>query len=169
MFPKRLSFSNYLKPKDRTQNGTNKATVAGKTGPDLQHNTPTIFIDQMWVVHSNMHKMSNNKAHPNNKQTAVHHISHSNTPGNLIKISVRNVSKDLSINMETISLTQVSLVSRDQSLHSVETSGSGVTVSRGHSSSIIVSTAQVDSVQEKWRDVPGLVTLPANVIIPGGR
>ena len=101
--------------------------------------------------------------------TRSQHISHNNTSGNLIKISVRNVSKDLSINMETISLTQVSLVSRDQSLHSVETSGSGVTVSRGHSSSIIVSTAQVDSVPEKWRDVPGLVTLPANVIIPGGR
>jgi len=96
------------------------------------------------------------------------HLVHNNVPGKQLRIGISNVSKDLSPNMENINIVQVSLVSRDQTLSSVHSSDVATNIVRSHSSSIILDTAQIDSVPEKWRNVESLVSLPANVIIPGG-
>jgi len=96
------------------------------------------------------------------------HLVHNNVPGKQLRIGISNVSKDLSPNMENINIVQVSLVSRDQALTSVHCSDVATNIVRSHSSSIILDTAKIDSVPEKWRNVESLISLPANVIIPGG-
>jgi len=96
------------------------------------------------------------------------HVCHNNVPGRQIRLTVSNVSKDLSVSMETITVVQVSLVSRDQTLSSVQCSDVGCEVGRGDTTNIVLTSAIVDSVPDKWRDVESLATLPANVVIPGG-
>ena len=96
------------------------------------------------------------------------HVCHNNVPGRQFRLTISNVSKDLAVSMETITVVQVSLVSRDQILSSVQCSDVGCEVSRGDTTNIVLTTAMVDTIPDKWRDVEDLATLPANVIIPGG-
>ena len=63
----------------------------------------------------------------------------------------------------------MSLVSRDQSLVNVQSSDVSCSVVRGHTSNIVLTSAVVDTVQDRWRDVSALASLPANVVIPGIR
>ena len=96
-------------------------------------------------------------------------LSYSNTPGQQVVVSLSNMAKDLVTSMDSLTVTQVVLVSRDQQLAMVQSSSGGCTVSRGETTSLAVQTVQLETVEPQWRDMARLKQLPANVIIPGGR
>jgi len=96
-------------------------------------------------------------------------LSHSNIPGQQMVVSLTNMAKDLVSSMDSLTVTQVVLVSRDQQLVKVQSSSSGCSVSRGETTSLAMQTVQVETVSAEWRDMARLRQLPANVIIPGGR
>jgi len=96
-------------------------------------------------------------------------LSHSNTPGKKVVVTLTNMAKDLVTSMDSLTVTQVVLVSRTQQLATVQCSNAGCSVSRGETTCLTVQTVEVDSVEEKWSDLARLKILPANVIIPGGR
>ena len=96
-------------------------------------------------------------------------LSHSNIPGQQNLVSLTIMAKDLVTSMDSLTVTQVVLVSRDQLLINVQFSSSGCFVSRRETTSLAMQTVQVETVAVVWRDMPRLRQLPANVIIPGGR
>jgi len=96
-------------------------------------------------------------------------LSHSNTPGKQMVVSLTNMSKDLVTSMDSLTVTQVVLVSRDQQLAVVQSSSAGCSVARGETTTLAVQTVQLETVEPQWRDMARLSQLPANVIIPGGR
>jgi len=96
-------------------------------------------------------------------------LSHSNTPGKHMVVSLTNMVKDLVTSMDSLTVTQVVLVSRTQQLAMVESSNAGCSVSRGETTSIPLQTVELETVDDKWTDMERLRQLPANVVIPGGR
>jgi len=96
-------------------------------------------------------------------------LSHSNTPGKQLVMTLTNMSKDLVTSMDLLTITQMVLVSRDQELAVVQSSSIGCSVSRGETTSVALQTVSSEVVGDKWKDMARLAQLPANVIIPGGR
>ena len=106
------------------------------------------------------------------------HLRHTNTPGRQLRLTVTNVSRDLSVSMETITIVQVwpvisphvslmsrvqvSLISRDQELCGLQSSVTACEVTRGHT-----TTSRVE-VEAEWRDVAELSKLTPDKVIPGG-
>ena len=84
-------------------------------------------------------------------------------------VSLTNMVKDLVTSMDSLTVTQVVLVSRTQQLAMVESSNAGCSVSRGETTSIPLQTVELETVDDKWTDMERLRQLPANVVIPGGR
>jgi hypothetical protein len=82
-------------------------------------------------------------------------------------VSLTNMSKDLVTSMDSLIVTQVVLVSRDQQLAVVQSSSAGCFVSRGLRTGLAMQTVQPETLEPQWRDMPRLKQLPANVIIPG--
>ena len=93
---------------------------------------------------------------------------HTNLPGSQLTLSMTNCSKDLSVSMESLEILQVSLVSRDSQLLSLLSSSQGCTVARAETTRLVLTTRQVEDIEEKWLDMERLKQLPANVIVPGG-
>ena len=48
---------------------------------------------------------------------------------------------------------QVTLVSREEELHSVQSSSLACRVARGQAASLLLTTTTVTTVEDKWRDV----------------
>ena len=95
-------------------------------------------------------------------------LRHTNLPGSQITLSITNSSKDISASMESIEILQVSLISRDSELLSLLSSSLGCTVARAETTRLVLSTQQVEEIEEKWSDMERLRQLPANVVVPGG-
>ena len=82
-----------------------------------------------------------------------------------------NVSRDLAASMETMVIDQVgiyhlqvliltiyhrvevTLVSREEELHSVQSSSLACRVARGQAASLLLTTTTATTVEDKWRDV----------------
>jgi len=83
-----------------------------------------------------------------------------------LKLSLKNVSKDLVASMERIELAQVSLVSRGSELVSSLSSDQGWTLTRGQTNQMALKTKHSEEVSDL--DVERLVQLPATVELNGG-
>ena len=112
------------------------------------------------------------------------HLRHTNTPGRQLRLTVTNVSRDLSVSMETITIVQVwpvisplvslmsrvqvSLISRDQELCGLQSSVTACEVTRGHTTTSVMTTASRAEIEAEWRDVAELSKLTPDKVIPGG-
>jgi len=95
-------------------------------------------------------------------------LRHSNSPGQQIMASLSNMSRDLASSMDTLTVTQLVLISREQRLGLLQSSGTCCAVSRGETTNLALQTEVVDTVDSQWKDMARLKQLPANVVIPGG-
>ena len=65
-------------------------------------------------------------------------------------------------------MSQVTLISRDEELCGLQSSVTACEVTRGHTTTSVMTTARAAEIEAEWRDVAELSKLTPDKVIPGG-
>ena len=65
-------------------------------------------------------------------------------------------------------MAQVTLISRDEELCGLQSSVTACEVTRGHTTTSVMTTARAAEIEAEWRDVAELSKLTPDKVIPGG-